>query len=77
MGMPREYDNFILRHQVIHFMVVNADVILWKCENQLRGLYGWKDPEEANAPGSFTYKQYLSYMLLNDSRGDQLVCVIC
>ena len=42
--------------QVLHFMAINAGIIMQKFKKQLTGFYGWMDLEEANAPGPFTYK---------------------
>ena len=64
----------MLRYQVLHFMTVNVDIILHKCDIQLWRIYAWDDPEEAKTSGSFTYKEYLSYGLCKGSWEDQVVC---
>ena len=65
--MPEEHDTRMLRNLMVLFMAVNVDVILQKCNTWLRSLFGWVDPEEGNAPGPFTYKEYMSCVLLEDS----------
>ena len=73
MNVPDKYNGNMLRCQVVHLMVVNADIILQKCNTKLRVIYGLIDPKVANTPGSLAFEDYLSYMLLNDSWGDQVV----
>ena len=58
---------------VAHFLVVNTDFVLCKCNTQLRGLCDWVWSEEVNTPGPFTYKGYPSCTLLDDFWGDQVV----
>ena len=70
VDMLREYNSIILSCKVVHFLVVDTNAILWKCVNQLRGLYGLFDPPEANAPDPFSYKEYLTCMLLEYSLED-------
>ena len=54
MDTLEEYDTHMLRHQVVHFMAVNAHIILLKCDTKLGRVYGWVDPDEGNTPGPFT-----------------------